>query len=115
MEATELGYLGNWRTLFLFCPSQMLTIPSHPPVANVPCLSRPEEILETGRNLVYNQKGLLWVEGDAVDGVDDFSFALLAAVALEGVLLALDLRGGIKVLHRHATLDGAQHIPCCQY
>jgi hypothetical protein len=31
----DVGYLWNWQSLFLFAPSQMLTRPSEPPVANV--------------------------------------------------------------------------------
>jgi hypothetical protein len=34
--ATEEGYLGSTTRRFLAAPSQMLTYPSHPPVANVP-------------------------------------------------------------------------------
>ena len=48
------------------------------------------------------------VEGDGVDGVDVLDAVLLQPVALEGVLLLLHLRTGVQVLHRHATLDGAQ-------
>ena len=32
---TDVGYLWNWQSLFLLAPSQMLTRPSEPPVANV--------------------------------------------------------------------------------
>jgi len=36
MEEMDVGYLWNWHNLFLFFASQTLTMPSPPPVANVP-------------------------------------------------------------------------------
>ena len=44
---TDVGYLWNWHNLFLFAPSQMLTSPSEPPVANV-LYSRWKDMALTG-------------------------------------------------------------------
>lgn len=45
------------------------------------------------------------VEGDGVDWVNVFDSLLLQPVALEGVLLLLDLLARVQVLHGDAAFD----------
>lgn len=125
------GYLGNCRRRFLARGSQMETVQSPPPVANVPCLwvrvswvregvRRREGVArwgggrseERGGRVQGGGRDVHGVESESLDGVHGVDAVDDLAMALERVLLRLNLGCRIKELDRHSSLDRRRRIAC---
>jgi hypothetical protein len=97
-EAMEVGYCGYWTRRFLLAPSQTLTVPSPPPVANVPN-KRSDKGQEQG--VEEEESTEKWVKGEGVHGVGHVALAM----AFESVVAAEITRAvDIEILDRHPTL-----------